>query len=187
MINLLPIEKKKKVINEQRLRIITFYLYVVGSCFIIALVSLLPSYFPAVVKNHIEHKKLVELNGLPVSELDQETSVIVQNINSKISLIDNAEKNKFLVLENALDEIISKKMPDIKITSFHFDKDKDGGKKIVLKGIAKDRTRLLLFRQALESDKNFSSVDLPISNFVKGTNIDFMLNLTSGVIPVKVL
>ena len=180
MINLLPTENKKKNISEQRLNIVVFYLYIVGTCFIIGLVSLLPSYFPIIIKNHISHQDLNALDSLPVSQLDQETSGIVANVNAKMSSIDEAEKNKFLVLENALDEVIAQKMPDIKIIAFDYDKTSDGNKNIVLHGISPNRARLLLFRQALEGDKAFSHVDLPISNFVKGSNIDFTLNLAAG-------
>ena len=88
MINLLPLEKKNKVNGEQKMRIVNAYLYMIGSCFVLALISLLPSYFPAVVKNHIAHQKLNDLNNLPVSQLDQETNVVVQDVNSKIALID---------------------------------------------------------------------------------------------------
>ena len=37
--------------------------------------------------------------------------------------------------------------------------------------------RLLLFRKALEDNTAFKKVDLPISNFVKGSNIQFDINL----------
>ena len=185
MINLLPVEKKNKVNAEQKMRVVNAYLYMLGSCFVLALISLLPSYFPAVVKNHISHQKLNDLNNLPVSQLDQETNVVVQDVNSKIALIDTSEQNKFLVLESAINEIMSKKLAGIKISSFDYDKDKVGNKKVIIHGIATNRTELLNFRQALEADKNFSSVDLPISNFAKGSNIDFILNLTFGpIIPV---
>ena len=94
-------------------------------------------------------------------------------------MITKTEKEKFLVLENAFNQVIFQKMPDIKLTEITYDKSVDGVKNIKVKGFALNRERLLLFRQSLENNPTFSKVDLPISNFVKEKNISFNLNLTS--------
>ena len=74
--------------------------------------------------------------------------------------------------------ILLKKRSDIKITQILYQNDGTNGKKITLTGIASSREVLLLFRQALEDSSSFKDVVLPISNFVKGSNIDFSLSLT---------
>ncbi|MCX6757336.1 MAG: hypothetical protein NTZ44_00400 [Candidatus Nomurabacteria bacterium] len=178
MINLLPLEEKDKISTEYIFRIVSFYFYVFGTCFFVASITLLPAYFFSSVRENLAIEKLQNLKDLPVTELDHETNNAIQDVNSKVSIIENAEKNKFLVLENMINEIIFKKMTDIKIMQFDYKKDKDGLKTLNLHGLAPNRERLLLFRQTLESDKMFSHIDLPISNFVKGANIDFSLNLT---------
>ncbi len=178
MINLLPVEEKKKIARDYRFRVLIFYFYAFGAFLAVATVSLLPSYFLSSLKERLTAQKLEILKSLPVSEPDQATLDAIKDVNAKIAIINGAEKSKFLVLENAVDEVILRKMPDIKITSIDYEK-KDGVKGINLHGLAPNRERLLLFRQALEEDKAFSSVDLPISNFVKGANIDFSLNLVS--------
>lgn len=155
-----------------------FYLYIAGACFLMALFALLPSYFMSSVGENFASAKLESLKNLPVSVPDKETMGAIKDINMKISLIENAEKNNFSILDKVVDEIISRKMPDIKITDINYEK-KDGVKNIKLNGVAPNRERLLLFRQMLEADPDFSSVDLPISNFVKGENINFDLNLTA--------
>jgi len=48
---------------------------------------------------------------------------------------------------------------------------------VSIEGIAPSREILLAFRRLLENDPLFKSVDLPISNFIKGSNIRFNLNL----------
>jgi hypothetical protein len=180
MINLLPVEEKKKIAADYRVRIATFYLYSAGIILVIASVALLPSYFLASLKERLTSGKWESLKNLPVPEPDKETVQGIKDVNAKTSLIQNSEKSKFPVLESAFDEVIYQKMPDIKLTAIDYEKDKDGVKKISLRGLAPDRERLLLFRQALEADKIFSKVDLPISNFVKGENIDFSLNLIAS-------
>jgi hypothetical protein len=70
-------------------------------------------------------------------------------------------------------------MPDIKITQILYDNTvAKGDKKVNIQGTAPSRERLLIFRQALEGNPAFKKVDLPISNFVKGSNIQFSLSLT---------
>jgi len=75
--------------------------------------------------------------------------------------------------------VISKKMTDIKINQILY-KNEPAGKSIGVRGIAPNRERLLLFRRALEEDPLFKKVDLPISNFTKGLNIQFYLSLITS-------
>ena len=113
----------------------------------------------------------------PVPLIDQNSLAIMEDLDNKLGLIDNAEKNKYLISQKIINEIVLQKMPDIKINQISYDNSTAAGKKISIHGIASNRERLLLFRRALEDDIAFKKVDLPISNFVKGSNIEFSLNL----------
>ena len=73
---------------------------------------------------------------------------------------------------------MSEKMPDIKITQIQYRNESIKGKTISISGVASSRDRLLLFKRELENNIAFKKVDLPISNFVKGSNIKFSLGLT---------
>ncbi|MCX6755278.1 MAG: PilN domain-containing protein [Candidatus Nomurabacteria bacterium] len=179
MINLLPLEEKKRIVKEYYFRLFIFSLYTVGICFIVAGVSLLPSFFLVSLKENILTKKWETLQAMPVSQPDKETMDAISDVNKKIDLITKTEKEKFLVLENAFNQVIFQKMPDIKLTEIAYDKKIEGTRSINIKGFALNRERLLLFRQSLENNPAFSKVDLPISNFVKEKNISFNLNLTS--------
>ncbi len=68
-------------------------------------------------------------------------------------------------------------MSDIKITKISYQADKAKGGTVSIAGTAPSRDRLLLFKKALDDDNNFTKVDLPISNFVKGSDIQFNLTL----------
>ena len=112
-----------------------------------------------------------------VMDLSAETNVIVKKVNSKLDLIEKSSKSQFLVSQKIINTIVVNKMPEIKITDISYDNDIEKGKKVNIEGIAPSREALLSFRLALEGDKNFKQVDLPISNFVKGSNIQFSLSL----------
>jgi hypothetical protein len=108
---------------------------------------------------------------------DQQTLETIKGLNKKLALIENAENIKFDISSKVINPILLTKTPDIKITNISYQNDSLKGKKISVEGIAPSREVLLLFRQALEDGMDFKQVDLPISNFVKGSNIKFYLSL----------
>ncbi len=177
MINLIPIKEKKELIKFFYLRFLIVLLYMFGFSIIILFIIILPSYFISMVQLSDATMKLETQKKEPIPEVDQNTLDLIKDVNNKLSLVEKAENNKFEISQKVIKEIILNKMPDIKINEFSFQNDQIKGKTISINGIAPSRERLLLFRQALEEDKAFLSVDLPISNFIKGSNIQYYLNL----------
>lgn len=174
MVNLIPKEEKKKMIANFRLKITILFFSMFGFCLLIALAALLPSYFLSSTKYSLSKIKL-ETQGLDPSLMSEELATI-QEINDKLDLIESSERNRFAPSVNVINAILLKKRSDIKITKISYQNDAQG-KKIGVTGTAPSREILLLFRVALESSPAFKKVDLPISNFVKGSNIQFYLNL----------
>lgn len=182
MINLIPNKEKKEMIKGFYYRLVILFLVVGGFSFLIVSVAILPSYFFSSVRNNIANARLEIQKGEPVPVPDQQTLLMIKNLNNKLDLIENAENDKFTISEKVINAIISKKMSNIKITDISYKNDQTigsplSGKKISIQGDAPSREVLLLFRQALEDNSIFKSVDLPISNFVKGSNIQFYLSL----------
>lgn len=178
MINLIPNQEKKRKVKDFYFRLVVVFFVVLGFCFLIASAAILPSYFLSFVKKNLNDTKLEAQKKEPIPPASQSTVNLVADLNNKLNLIENAQKNKYLVSVKVINEIISKKMSDIKITQIFYENSSIAGKKISIRGVAPSRERLLLFRLALEDDTAFKKVDLPISNFVKGSNIEFSLNLT---------
>ncbi len=177
MINLIPTKEKKIMQVTFYYRLATMFFVVLGTCFLIASIIVLPSYLISKVKKDTLTEKLEIEKATPVTSVNQEVIATISDIDAKVSLLEKRQKDKFLVSEKVINEILSKKMSDIKITEISFDDIKDSGKKIIISGIAPSRERLLFFRRALEDSVSFKRVDLPISNFVKGSNIQFSLSL----------
>ncbi len=143
----------------------------------IASIAILPSYFISSAEENSINTELKsqasESNILP----DQKTLTVIKDLKNKLTLIENAQKNELTFSQRVINEIILKKTPQIKIVGISYQKDLQTGETINVHGIAPNREALLLFRQALEDDTAFSKVDLPISNFVQGSNIKFNLSL----------
>lgn len=178
MINLIPNEEKKKMSSNFYLRLVTVIFVMLGVCFIIASVSILPAYLLSSMEKNFNDAKLVSQESELISLPDQNIITVVRDLKSKLSLIEKNEKNIFSFSKKTINEVVLNKTSNIKITRIYYQNDPQEGEKISINGVASSRETLISFRRALENDTAFSKVDLPISNFVKGSNIKFYLNLT---------
>jgi hypothetical protein len=177
VINLIPKEEKKKMTVDFYYRLAVLFLMMLDFCILVVSISILPSYFISSMKNALVDAKLETQKREPLPLFDQQTLAVIKDINSKLDLVENSERNKFLPSLKVIDAILLKKRPDIKITQILYENNGVQGKKISLTGTAPSREVLLLFRQALEDSPTLKNIDLPISNFVKGSNIQFSLSL----------
>ncbi len=177
MINLIPKEEKKKMtrVFYYKLALLTFF--TLDFCVLVITVCAIPSYLFSFVQDKGANAKLEAQKNQPLPLFNQEALKVVEGINSKLQLVEKAEKSKFVVSEKVVNAILRRKRADIKLTQIFYQDDPALGRKISITGTATSRETLLLFRQALEDDPLFKNVDLPISNFVKGTNIEFSLKL----------
>src|SRR3989344_5493752 len=147
MINLIPKEEKKKMVRNFYYKLVILFLLTLGASFLILFMAILPSYFLSSVKDNIVNEKLQIQKSESIPLPDQQTLAMIKDLNNKLDLIENVKNDPLQ------------------------------GKKISIQGTAPSREILLLFRQALEDGTTFKQVDLPISNFVKGSNIQFSLSL----------
>ncbi len=180
MINLIPNEEKKLMVRNFYYRLATVFFIALGFCAAIACVVLLPSYFLSSTKYSLMNQKLEHEKSIPVDALDQETLKLLSALENKLSIIEKAEKNKFSIVKSVVNQLILKSVPDVKINQITFGKDDKDGQVVSIKGTAPSREKLLLFRQSLEGNSFFKKVDLPISNFVKGSNIQFYIRLVTS-------
>lgn len=177
MINLIPNEEKKKKVQDFYFRLAVAFFMVLGFSIVIASVAIMPSYFLSLAKKNIISTLLEGQESKPLPSNDQETLATINDLKNKLRIIESTQKNKYSISERVINEILINKMPDIKINDISYESISPEGKIISIKGTAASRERLLLFRRALEDDAAFKKVNLPISNFIKGSNISFSLSL----------
>jgi len=177
MINLIPKNEEKKVIQDFYLRILIVFIFIITISFLISSISLFPAYLISIEKENLISKKINELNSKLIPELNEEAQKIINDVEKKVEII-NLSRNNYLISERIIEKIIDKKNNNIKINRINYEKLPENNK-IIITGTASDRESLLSFRRSFENDKNFKSVDLPISNFIKGSDIVFYLSLTS--------
>lgn len=177
MINLVPIEEQKSMAKGFYLRLVVVLFVALALAVFVAIIAMIPSYFLALNKERIAESKLEIQKSETIPQLDKDTIALIKDIDTKMKIVEKSMSSKFAVSEEVINQIISDKMPDIKITRISFDNDVVAGKKVSIYGTAPSRERLLLFRRSLEQNENFKQVDLPVSNFIKGSNIEFYLSL----------
>lgn len=178
MLNLTPNQEKHKIKRDFYLRLIIVFFVTVGLAVITSAVSIAPYYVFSTQKKVFSEQRLESQKNEPLPVFDDKTNKIVEDIDFKLGLMkDMGKDDKFIVSQKVINEIVLKKMPDIKITSISYDNTSLKGKILSIKGTASSRERLSLFKTSLENNINFQKVDLPISNFIKGTNIQFSLTL----------
>ncbi len=177
MINLIPNEEKKKMSKDFYFRLVTVLFVMLSISLLIASIVILPTYFLFSTEEDSIDTELELQNSESIPLLDQNTLVVIKDLGNKLNLIEDTQKNKFVFSQKVINEIILKKIPSIKITKISYQNNPQTGRKINISGKAPSREVLLSFRRALEDNVAFSKVDLPISNFVRGSNIEFYLSL----------
>ncbi|MBI5139779.1 hypothetical protein HZA26_04205 [Candidatus Nomurabacteria bacterium] len=178
MINLIPNEEKKRKIKDFYFRATVVFFAVLGFSVFVSCATILPAYFFSLEKKNFVNNKLEVEKKANLPEPDSKALLLKDDLIKKLSLIEKIQAEKYIVSEKIINEIILKKMSDIKISSISYQNDLVKGKSININGTAPSRERLTVFRKSLEENTSFKKVDLPVSNFVKGSNIQFFLNLT---------
>ena len=117
MINLIPKEEKKKIIQVFYFKLVILFLITAGVSIFASCVAILPSYFLSSVKVNIVNKKLEMQNQEPVPLPEEQTLKVIADLNKKIDLIEHSPVSKFIVSQKVINAVILKKMSSIKITS----------------------------------------------------------------------
>ena len=140
--------------------------------------ALVPSHLLSSVKQRLITERLNLQSHMAVPEGSRDTLLISKELNHKFDLIDYARDNEFLVSQEIIKKIVSHKTNEIRITQIAFSEENTGVREASIRGNALTRDGLLFFSRSLESEPAFSNVNLPISNFIRGTNIQFFITLT---------
>ena len=180
MINLIPLEKKKKLIRTFFIRFLTAIVFAIAFGGLVATINISPAYFSANIKLSVAEEDFTAQEKDVLSPAEAEASAKLSGLDKQSEIIAN-HSDDFLVSERVIDEILSKKTRDIKINKITYVGEPSGDKEVYIKGKADSRESLLDFKITLERDPSWKEVDLPVSNFVSGSDISFSLTL----IPVK--
>lgn len=178
MLNILPIQEKKKIITEYWLRLGVVAVFALTILILASLVLLTPSYLLAVSKyNSVSAALALREAKQDSSAQEKDIDAQVRDINKKINLFLSEPFGDRLSPPDTFLKIIGMKSSAIKILGFFYDAT-GRQERVVITGVAADRDGLAQFAETLKKDKTFANVDLPVSSYVKSNNIDFSIVVT---------
>lgn len=179
MLELLPNVQKKSIKKEYFLRFLVVMLSFSLTAGILFLVSLLPSYFLLSVKENSVSQEFENKKKSASAALDEDLLSAVKISKEMLALLKLVD-GKFSMRDSIV-KIISKKNSGIRIDGVSMNHSKDEQYRISLRGTSKNRELLKSFAESLKAEKEFSGVDLPISNFAKISDIDFNITLNISI------
>lgn len=182
MLNILPIEEKKKNLKEYRLRLTVVALSLLSALALINVALLAPAYFSAFSKEAGARLEIQNFTGKSAADAAREEDaarLAVADVTKKLNLFLGASTSTAArsIPSETLGKIFALKTPAIKISSAFYDATPDR-EQFIITGNSLDRDSLALFVDALKKDGAFTTVELPIRSYVKSTDIDFSMTLT---------
>lgn len=177
MTNLLPKTAKDEARGEYRARVAIIALILLFVIFISGIFLLLPSYFfsSQSARNATAHIQY-EQDLLLATKGGDTRRATIEDINKKLSLLLRAFTIPLSARE-ITDAVVARIPPSVRVHGIFFLASAGGGS-LTLTGVAGDRNSLSVFIKSLDADPLFSSVEIPISNFVEDKDIEFSIKLS---------
>ena len=173
MINLLPKQQKKELADEFRLRLALATLVLCFITLLLAALFLAPLFFVA-KKHEVQlEQELVTTREFTKNEITTQAKEIIKNVKIKTKDIGEYEKS-FLVTERVLDAVLAHVNGAVSIRTISY-MSKDGKNGVSLTGIAPSREVLKDFVYRLGADTKLQNVTIPLSNYLKGQNLQFTI------------
>lgn len=175
MINVLPEQEKKSLKTIYWKRFASAIMSFVSFSALVSIMLILPSYFFSVSKYNLASQKLEAFNKANPEIATEDLNKSISDINSKLSiLISKTPKNQIneLLVTNFLTNLTK----GINISSISYSENQNI-KTVNIIGKASDRNALRNFKTFVDENPNVASSDLPISNFLEKTDINFSISI----------
>jgi hypothetical protein len=180
MFNILATEEKKKILTEYRLRLAVVSVFAISALVFSSLILLSTSYLLAVSKYNDAKTGLVVLQEKDSREnQEKDVNARILAVNKNIDIFLKSNTAGITTPSSIITKILDIKGSAVKIIGFTYDASA-GQERIVVTGTALNRDSLARFVETLKKDPTFTSVDVPISSYVKSTNIDFSAVIVRG-------
>ena len=175
MANLITEKKRSAIKRDYLIRLTSSFLLVLFSLCGFALAYTIPYYFVIKSENIKITQQKQGTDAENIENIKQNVSQIASQTTDELKVLELYNKN--LVPSIYFSKIIEDKNPSIKITRLSMNQTTTGENVILVGGISADRAGLVAFIEDLKFEDGFSSVDSPISDFVKDKDISFTINI----------
>lgn len=178
MANLLPLSEKIRIQKIYKSHVLTVTLIFLGAIIGVGIITLAPALFWSFVKESTAKERLAVISQIVSAEERKNIRKSVAGINQKIALLEDGEgENTFVSL--AVERVIARKNSEVALVGFFYENTPAStrGKVMTISGVSKDRQTLLAFVNELEKEEIFINVHLPVSNFVRSSDIPFSVSV----------
>ncbi len=172
MINLIPPAARRVIIREYWTRVVSVWLLLASAAGIMVLILLLPTYLLISIKADVLNQEVAAASEKIASYDISATDILKANRHAQL-LLNVQTPVPFYTLINDIEATAG---PAIAINDFRFLRQ-GMNDTIQLAGQASTRQDLASFRDTLDGDERFLSVDLPISNLIKDRDILFSMTI----------
>ncbi len=175
MLHLLTEDYKEKVVKEYQKRAWTVFGIGVLSVVFVSTIFIIPVYVMSFGRYLDAQNTKQHLDKEIALREDATTAQNIKDISSSLKALV-LFKDKDLP-STYIEKLIAIKPRGIKINNIIFTPSDDSATALDISGVADARSNLVVFSQSLKSDKVFSTVDIPLSNFAKERNIEFSIKI----------
>lgn len=171
--NLLPQQEQSRIRKEYYARLVIVMLFGVAAAVAVALVVLVPVYVSLFAKEKSAAAETEALQSALAKE-DGTVRAALESFRKEFAMLSLTDEGRATTL---ITRALDKKGNDITVTSVVYDK-RGAEESLALGGTASTRAALLLFQKALEGEYVFDHVNIPVSNFVRESDIPFTIAVT---------
>lgn len=175
MSNLLPYSEKKKILGMYRKRFLALVFFSAAFILFSGAVLLFPAY--VVLKDSAGSltEKRDQLKKDETAALQGTLAKTISDINKRLAVFpDTAILSP--VIGTFVRPVLTTKTPAIHITNMGYTVGDSGTINVQISGIAASRSSLLSFADALKATNGFKNVTVPISSFIKDSNVTFTIS-----------
>ena len=182
MSNLISEQQKKAVKKEYLLRLFSVLMFIPTSLLGIFLLAYVIPYYLALEKKDTLVAELFKpvINAENRENVGENVSALANKTLEEMRAVEIYNKD-IIIPSNYFDQIIENKNSDIKIIKLSFSIIKAGQGQFLVSGVSQSRAGLVTYIEDLKSKAGFASVESPVSDFAKDSDIAFTFNLKTGI------
>ena len=177
MSNILPPQEIKKIKGLYKKRLIVVSLRAVTILSVIAAACIVPSYLYSKQEEGALLAKKAMYEQQETGELKQDLVTSIGDINTRLSSFGDTAYASPLVA-SLINPILQARTSSVYITGLTYTLDKDADvAHVTITGISINREAILAFGDNLQKTPHITNVNVPITNFIKESNMPFTITL----------
>ena len=175
MISLLPLDSKKRLGQQYRLRLVTVGLFLGCGVLVLGYVLAIPSFFLTQSKEQLIEQEWEFLRATAEVGSFEELRDVVGVVNRRLDVMRNMPP--YQLSDALLSELLVAKTADVTFRSITYAVRPEEGARFELRGQARNRAALVSFIRRLEANPKYEVLQAPVSNFVDAIDLAFMLEV----------